>query len=160
MPCRICGPGPGPDPGPYGAPRGAGADDIRAGCCAVGEAGACCCCWGRVWLTTLILWRSAYMVSMRGTCIPASCASLMGDPRYVSTSIGLREVKSWYITLCASVGAIICSIVSSRKPLRKLQPWTLASAMSSSMTPVISGRTPTFSSSSACDGSSKMTLAG
>lgn len=128
------------------------------GCCACGDDGACCC--GRCWLATLTLCKSAYSVSTRGTWIPASCASLIGEPRYVSISIGLRAVKSWYIVLFASDDTTICSMTWFRKPGLKLQPWALARPVSSSMTPVISERTPTFSNRSAWEGVSKTTLAG
>lgn len=74
--------------------------------------------------------------------------------------MGLRAEKSWYIVLFASVGAIICSMVSSRNPGLKLHPCACAKVRSSSMTPVISERTPTFSRSSAWEGVSKITLVG
>lgn len=40
----------------------------------------------------------------------------MGEPKNVSTSIGRLPKKSWYMTLFDSVGAVIFSIVFSRKP--------------------------------------------
>jgi hypothetical protein len=52
------------------------------------------------------------------------------------------------MVLWVSVGAVICSIVASRNPVLKLQPWAVARFKSSSMTPVIIERTPTFSNSS------------
>lgn len=47
---------------------------------------------------------------MRGTLISDSIASLMGEPKNVSTSMGRRAWKSWYMVLGAST-AVILSIV-------------------------------------------------
>ena len=65
---------------------------MRGGAWAPASATGAAC--GLFWFMTFALWSSEYRVSIRGTATPASCASLMGDPRYVSISIGLRAVKS------------------------------------------------------------------
>jgi hypothetical protein len=62
----------------------------------------------------------AYKVSIRGTRIPTLCASLIGDPRYVSTSIGRFAAKSWYMMLFASPGRIISAIIFFLKAAGKL----------------------------------------
>lgn len=72
---------------------GAGAEDILGSCGAapvegddiVGSLGLC-------WLTMFKWCSSAYSVSIRGTRSPTLCASFIGEPRYVSTSIGLFAV--------------------------------------------------------------------
>lgn len=86
----ITGRGPGPGPGPF-------CKGIRSSGAEVGELGGMTLVLaspdlGLFRLTILRLCRMAYNVSIRGTEIPASWASLMGDPRYVSTSIGLLAV--------------------------------------------------------------------
>lgn len=63
-----------------------------------------------------------------------SVASLIGDPKKFSISMGRREVKSWNMVLGAS-DAVIFSIVFSRKSLGKSQPCEVASISSSSRTP-------------------------
>jgi hypothetical protein len=62
----------------------------------------------------------AYKVSIRGTRIPTLCASLIGDPRYVSTSIGRFAAKSWYMMLFASAGRTISAMVFFLKSSEKL----------------------------------------
>jgi hypothetical protein len=102
----------------------------------------------------------AYKVSMRGTGTPTPWASFRGDPRYVSISIGRLASKSSHIVLLFSCGCVMLRRVVSRKSAGNVQSCALARASNSSSTPVMSGRTPTFSMSSAWFGVSKRILAG
>lgn len=143
---------------PFMGGRCGGAEDILGGGWPITEAGGESPGRGLVWFTTLTWWSMAYIASMRGTGTLDSVASLMGDPKKVSTSIGRRAWKSWNIVLGAS-DAIIFSIVFSRKSLENLQPCAPASSRSSSITPFTNWRTPAFSSSCVGLGVSKTTLA-
>lgn len=104
---------------------------------------------GRLWLTTLRLWRMAYNVSIRGTRTPVSWARRIGDPRYVSTSIGLLATKSCHIMLSELWVWLISEMVFCLKSSDSLHPWAVANDNSSSMTSEMSWDTPTFSSSAA-----------
>jgi hypothetical protein len=97
---------------------------------------------------------------MRGTGMLASCANFKGEPRYVSISIGLLDWKSMYIVVGFSIGCVIFWIVVSRKSAGNVQSCARARERSSSITPLIIGRTPTLSKRSAWLGVSKNTLAG
>lgn len=125
---------------------GGGAEDNRGGGCPVTDAGGESPGRGLVWFTTLTWWSMAYMASIRGTGTLESVANLIGDPKKVSTSIGRRVWKSWYMVLGVS-SAVIFSIVFCRKSLGNLQPCAAASSKSSSITPVTNWRTPIFSRS-------------
>jgi hypothetical protein len=111
-----------------------GAEDNRGGGWPITDAGGDSC-RGLLWLTILAWCIIAYRDSIRGTRVLDSRASLIGDPRKVSISIGRRAWKSWYIVVGASV-AVIFSIVFSRKSLGNEQPWAEASSINSSMMPV------------------------
>ena len=58
---------------------------------------------------------------MRGILTLAALANWTGEPKYVSTSIGLRAVKSWYIVLGSGVGAVMLAIVFCAKSVEKVQ---------------------------------------
>lgn len=97
---------------------------------------------------------------MRGVFNPTLCANFIGEPRYVSTSIGRRAVKSWYIILLDSVFRIMSSIVACLKFDGNVHSCASAIRKSSSMTSETRDLIPTFSSKAACEGVSKSTLIG
>jgi len=97
---------------------------------------------------------------MRGTPSPITWANFIGEPKYVSTSIGRLAAKSWYIMLFDSEVRIISAMIVSLKFAGNLHSCASAICKSSSMTSEINDLTPTFSSRAVCEGVSKITLIG